>query len=280
MRWVLGLDSAEDSRKVLPVLPAETLSRVRVWFRYLTDGGVGATPLTTSEIDELSQRQIRVLPVWNRVEGVATAAQGIAAANAALEAIRSLQRPLPVVFADIEYGTPITADWLEGWHDGCTKVGLAPGVYANMGSTYWLRAWTPLPASVRADLVLWTADWLQVRTIPSPTELERWAQEWQSCQGARVHAWQVAGNVWGVVDVDLVSADWLVRLFASPAAAATTLTSWSVRVFGAPVQGPVIDLGGHLYVGVRELAQALGAAVMVDQVQHIVSLVSTTRFSD
>jgi len=269
MRWYLGLDSARDARDVIPIVPQGLLGMVKVWWRYLTDGGVGATTVTADEIDALSARQIHVLPVWNAVGTPETTAQGIAAAAQAAQAMRSLRRALPVVFADLEYGVPVTSDWLSGWIHGCRQEGVIPGVYANMGASYWLRAWTALGQVLREQLALWTADWLQVRTAPSPDQLGRWAEGWQSCQGRPVQAWQIVGDVAGLFDLDLVDASWADGLWASSTPASR---EWRVRILGKSIPPPVLDVDGRLYVGVRELAAALGKQVQVDGERRVVDI--------
>ncbi|MDA8346943.1 MAG: DUF1906 domain-containing protein [Thermaerobacter sp.] len=148
----------------------------RWWGRYLGTGGGAATPLTASEAALLHARGVAIALVFNDVDRreLATRQQGITAAQEAVRQAKALGVPQQTtLYADIEYGWPLTAAWLIGWAQGVLAADYTAGVYldpadiAVQRALGYLHVVKPTVVAMRlrepalaGQLRLWDALWL------------------------------------------------------------------------------------------------------------------------
>jgi hypothetical protein len=278
-----GVDSASDARSIFDQVSREAGEKPLFWFRYLTDGGVGATPITRDEVEWLQRQGVSVGLVYNRIGsfGYTTFVQAEGAAQDSSYLARELAVPPKVaIFADLEYGVPVSTEWLRGWVETISKMGLTPGVYANMVAAYWQRAWKPLDSEYKDRIIRWNADWIGATSSPTAKEvIQQHGESWpKSLDGSLFHIWQVIGRAYhNLVDIDLVDINalnfnavfWCPKVTLLPPVAVSRLQAdanpWRVILDGKGIDAPVLDLEGRLFVEARHVAQALGKTIEVDE---------------
>lgn len=184
------------------------------WARYLGTGGGAATSLSVHEADVIHKSGMGIVLVYNDVDRTKLASQnqGVIAAHQAVSQAKALGVPMgTTIYADIEYGWPVTAAWLEGWIAGIDGASLDAGVYVSPGDATVRKAIAGLSAKDRARLSLWYAAWGQTPwdarngdRISFPAWRKQYPQE--------VGLWQFAGpSCSNSIDLNLLKTD------ASPA---------------------------------------------------------------
>ncbi len=179
------------------------------WGRYIG----GRYSLTPAEVGFLHSRGCRILVVYNdtlnnpsSVQG--GLAEGTADAQKAVQAAQTLAVPLNVcIFADIETGWPVSADWCKGWATGVKQSGYKAGFYGNPLRTNASCFSEPYGAAYNAEPAL--ADSLIFSSEPEPGcstagNAPPFAPSTPSCNVAGTVVWQYAENCFsGQVDQDL-----------------------------------------------------------------------------
>ncbi len=114
--------------------------------RYLKTVPSRSDGLTSSEVSLIHDKNISIALIWNSFDGstVSTYAQGKSVATAAIDwaySTGNLYVPAgTAIFADLEQGYSVTADWIRGWVDtfysynpsGAPSPEYLPGMYANL----------------------------------------------------------------------------------------------------------------------------------------------------
>ena len=280
-----AVDSAEDARRIFDSVCRDAVEKPYAWFRYLSSGGVGATPVSREEVAFLHSHGVAVGLVWNdvgwtsaptgttsmRVTSVYALAQE--SARRAASAARSVSAPGGVaLWADLEYGIAVDPEWLSGWALEVRLEGFLPGFYASMQAPYWRIPWNRARESV-GEALLWCADW--DTGLQQATAGRLLANLRLPVLEEPAAVYQVAGNAYGgqvdldVVDAALLPSVALWRPVASPAAAGGAVSlrpadGWRVVVDGAAITAPLaLAEGDELLVGIRSICSALGASVSV-----------------
>ena len=153
MRLVLGVDSAKSSETLWDIAVKELGTYPAFWGRYLTDGHVGATPLTTKEAEFLHRRRCRIVPIYNGIteDTCQTMDHAERHASEAIRLAEALGVPRDVtVFGDIEHGWEVTGVFMERWKEEMSKCGYVPGLYLPFG--------VYAPRNVKVWRALWVAD--------------------------------------------------------------------------------------------------------------------------
>ena len=198
---LIGVDSASAVDDALLELATRTIGRKPAfWGRYLTDGGVGATPVTRMEVDYLNSHDIAVALIYNGP----ILPDGLDVADKAVSACARLLGKTPLrttIFADIERGVNIDAGWLLRFHNAMTGCGFRAGIYAPMASPMIHKA---LFVMNETDIVLWDAHWLvPLGRMPTGPQIEECPA---ADLGIRWQLRQIAGNVAaGKLDVNLMN---------------------------------------------------------------------------
>ena len=284
MRYRFAVDSADDARNCYGPVVTAAVERPCCWFRYLSSGGVGATPISREEVAFLHSHGIAVGLVWNDVGRTSAPtfttsmpfasvyALAEASAHRAAAAARAVSAPAGVaLWADLEYGIAVDPEWLVAWAETVRGEGFLPGYYASMMAPYWRIPWNRARESV-GDALLWCADWDAAMQQATAGDL---LANLRLPVLAEAAVYQVAGNAYGgqvdldVVDVTLLPRAALWRPAAHGAAAGGSgslrpADGWRVIVNGATITAPLaLADGDELLVGVRMLCSALGASVSV-----------------
>jgi hypothetical protein len=285
MSFRFAVDSAQDSRVVYDAVLRSAARRPWAWFRYLSSGGVGATPIMPGEVSFLHSNGIAVGLVWNDVGRTSAPAGTTSAPVAPVDALaresarraavaaRAVSAPEGVaLWADLEYGISVDPEWLVGWADGVRGEGFLPGYYASMRAPYWRIPWNMARRAVGQGL-LWCADWDVAMQRATADELLANLRLPVLVEPAAVY--QVAGDAYGgLVDLDVVdpallpvAALWrpVVHLVAAGSGGSLRpAEGWRVVVDGATITAPLaLADGDELLVGIRMICSALGATVAV-----------------
>jgi len=167
MRLVYGVDSA-DSSEVLWDIAVKELGRAPAfWGRYLTDGHVGATPLTQKEVEFLHARRCKIVLIYNAItkDSCQTGDQAERHAYEATRLAKALGVPEGVtIFGDIEHGWAVTETFQERWEAEMLMNGYCPGLYLPIG--------LPAPSLVKLWRPWWIGD-ISLMTAPL-TWIEHW----------------------------------------------------------------------------------------------------------
>ena len=181
------------------------------WGRYLTDTG-NCPGIGSAEVAAAASHHMGILPIFNDYDCSAVSGHdtGQGYANNATAAAASLGIPKGTVLViDIEPPGPwcsggIDPAFVQGWYDGITAAGYAPGYYGDgTGSSTFASAWCGAVASrpqIAADSYLWSFE-------PSLTEgyTKSWSPVWQPhvvpCAG-QTTAWQYELSAGATPDVD------------------------------------------------------------------------------
>ena len=225
------------------------------WGRYLGSGGGAATPLTAAEVSFLHANRCAILPIYNDspLNGgqMGTYAMGQRDADAAIQRAQALGVPSGVYLCcDIEYGAPLTAEYVRGWCDT-----MRPSVYGGSGILYGALATTafaqPLLAAMGdanvQRLLLWAS-------TPEPgsstaTAMPTWVPDAPSAQTeGMVRLWQYSeGDYGGWVDLNEVdttllrSGLWLPANGAADPSLPATVPAWAAAAVRAALRVGVIS---------------------------------------
>jgi hypothetical protein len=208
-----GVDSARKVDAAFVHTVVETLGLTPAfWGRYLGTGGGAAEPLAAAEVSLLHERGVSLLLIWNDAtpSDLHATADAVAQARAAILRCRQLQVPAGVtVYVDIEAGWPLDPGWLVAWQETLAAADYSAGAYLTVARPPVARALASLPSSTLDHLHLWNAGWISPPgTYPyllRTAEGERIAPPaWPAWLPAAVGAWQYAGDVAGMVDLDLI----------------------------------------------------------------------------
>ncbi len=225
------------------------------WGRYLGSGGGAATPLTAQEVSFLHANRCAILPIYNDspLNGgqAGTYALGQQDADAAIGRAQALGVPAGVYLCcDIEYGAPLTADYVRGWCDT-----MRPSIYGGSGILYGALSSPgfaqPLLAAMGDSnvqrLLLWAA-------TPEPgsstaASMPNWAPDAPSAQTqGMVRLWQYAeGDYGGWVDLDQIDTTLLATGLWQPAGGVADPTlpasvpSWADAAVQAALRAGVIS---------------------------------------
>lgn len=191
----------------------------RFWARYLGDGGGAATPLSKQEAWLIHAHKIAVALVYNDIDRakLATRQQGLDAAAQAAAQAKALGVPaMTSLYADIEYGWPLTAPWLQGWCQCLMAGGYSPGLYCGPQVPAVAAALSALRSKdpgTTAHLSLWAASWLysgawdKFRTVDGHRRISMppWMHFPPGEDADQVGMWQFSGpSCDGMVDLDLL----------------------------------------------------------------------------
>jgi len=148
MRLVLGVDSAKSSETLWDIAVKELGTAPAFWGRYLTDGHVGATPLTPEEAEFLHTRRCEVVLIYNAItkDSCQTRDHAERHASEATRLAKELGVPEGVViFGDIEHGWAVTEQFEERWEAEMLMHGYCPGLYLPVGlyAPSLVKLWRP-----------------------------------------------------------------------------------------------------------------------------------------
>ena len=181
------------------------------WGRYLTNTG-NCPGIGAAEVAAAASRHMAILPIFNDYDCSAVAGHdtGQSYAINAVAAAAGLHIPKGTVLViDIEPPGPwcsggIDGPFVQGWYDGITAGGYAPGYYGDgTASSTFASAWCGAVASrpeIATESYLWSFE-------PSLTEgyTKAWSPVWQphevGCAG-NTTAWQYELSVGATPDVD------------------------------------------------------------------------------
>jgi hypothetical protein len=181
------------------------------WGRYLTNTG-NCPGISSAEVAAAASHHMGILPIYNDYDCSAVSGHdtGQSYGSNAVSAASSLGMPKGTVLViDIEPPGPwcsgnIDAAFVQGWYDGITAGGYAPGYYGDgTASSTFASAWCGAVASrpqIATDSYLWSFE-------PSLTEgyTKAWSPVWQphqvGCAG-NTTAWQYELSAGAAPDVD------------------------------------------------------------------------------
>jgi hypothetical protein len=279
-----GVDSARAvDQSLITAVVAKTGRKPDFWLRYLTTGGAGATPVTKEEIDFLHGEGIAVGLVYNGVTRADLEAGKDGAVACARDAEDRAARALGlnhtptrsdlgvvVVYADIESGWPLTAEWLLTWADPVRYglLGFTPGVYLPYKQDGYRAALAAVDKKA-PPIHVWGAAWIaeNADTAPLPA--------WPADAVPGMFLWQYAGNmVGGLVDFNIALT--LQGMLQPPKPKPTpppppvnTSSTEVVLADGRRISSGLI-VNGVTIAPVRAVAEALGATVDFDPQKGVV----------
>lgn len=125
-----GIDSAQFATEELLACVVENFGYPRFWGRYLLRIENFSEGLTREEIAFLRSRDIKILPIYNRILIATGYSVGVANAVDAIFSAERLGVPRGVpLFADLEPFFPIDSAWIEGWTETILASGYHSGIY-------------------------------------------------------------------------------------------------------------------------------------------------------
>lgn len=132
VRVVWGVDSAAKVTEELFTCVKNKLGYPKYWGRYLTEISNVSDGLTKSEITFLRNRDIKVVPIYNKLKEAVGYTEGRAAAVNTLFHARRLGIPKnKVLFANIEDYFEVDEAWIRGWVEAMYPSGYRPGIYQD-----------------------------------------------------------------------------------------------------------------------------------------------------
>lgn len=162
-----------------------------MWGRYLGDKEDVSKGVTTAEADLIHSEGAKVLLISNQFTNATGYENGRTEAQEAINYAKELGVPEGVaLFADIEPGYPVDAEFIRGWHEAITAAAYTPGIYGIFDTGRALfSAFNDAAENngeIKENMILWTAS----PNVGISTQEEAPEFQPQAPQGAFTLGWQ------------------------------------------------------------------------------------------